>query len=86
MGIFSEKKRQYEMLATVSSSWGHIDAWLADNAPTVWEEIRVVDDWLYTYRADDRVRPEQYQRQCLRLQALYERLPDGWSIDDTSIT
>ncbi len=79
--VSEQKQTAYLALATVSNAWVDIDAWLADHTPETWQQIRVIDDWLYAYRVDDRVGIEQYQRQCDRLRQLYEQMPDGWSID-----
>ena len=61
----------YGALADDLAEFWHRDAALLERNPEAWEEGRVIDEWLCKYKEDDRVKLDQYKRNCDRLLKLY---------------
>lgn len=67
----TEKQKRYVKMAEQLGDQAGRDVWLMENYPDVWETARVLDDWLFAYRDNERVGLEQYARNCAKLEAIY---------------
>ena len=57
----------YTALADDLAEFWHRDAALLERNPEAWEEGRIIDEWLVTYRDSPKVQEPQYKRNCDRL-------------------
>lgn len=71
------KQTLYLTLCGLLCSCTDREDWLLENDPDTWQLTRTIDSWLMTYRDDDRVSTEQFQRNCDRLRALYLEPDEG---------